>query len=87
MQPCGTGNPLVIGDGIHPSEQCAIESNLNAYFGCRIMEDWFARSAKSWGELLIGMLCPWGVAEAYSNDRARRTAYPEAREDDGNCGG
>jgi hypothetical protein len=34
MQPCSTSNPLVIGGGIRPGEQCVIEFELKAYFDC-----------------------------------------------------
>jgi hypothetical protein len=77
MQPCSTSNPLVIGGGIRPSEQGAVESQMNAYSasrGLHIIEDWFARSPKSWGELLTGVLYPLGAGAAYSNDGAPRTA-------------
>jgi hypothetical protein len=79
----------MIGGCIRPSEQRAIESEVNTYFTCRglhTLEDWLAQSASSWSELLIGIAYPLGVAQIRSNREARRTAYAEPREDSDNCG-
>jgi hypothetical protein len=79
----------MIGGCIRPSEQRAIESEVNTYFACRslhTLEDRLAQSAISWSELLIEIVYPLGVAQTRSNREARRIAYAEPREDSGNCG-
>lgn len=90
MQPCSPSDPLLLGGGVRSCEQRGVESELDADFARHSVparRGRLTRSPAGDGGLLFGIRCPCAVAQTDLNHKARRTIYPEPREEGRNCGG